>query len=210
VNGIQEIVRLITGKHPNRLNVFFALLWMGFFGLDGILSGFRAFPKLFGSVQDLPVRWITYTVVASTLCWLCKDKRLQWLPVGIAKLLNVKQKGDKMAERVKAFDVVQAQRLEIVSDRGEVRAVVHGSSDGAALSLFDPDGNCLLRCGVVGHNAHFALFDAEGNPRAALHFDKTDGAAGCVIYDDAGKMIWQAPPAKKPRSRAKKKTTKSE
>lgn len=88
--------------------------------------------------------------------------------------------GEADAERVRATnfpsvagttptDVIQARRLEVVDDRGEVRVLLEASGNRPGLILYGADGKvrATLTAGADGVSM-LSLADAVGTPRAML------------------------------------------
>ena len=63
---------------------------------------------------------------------------------------------------------IQTQRLEIVDEKGETRAVLTVVGDGPTLALYDEKGKVRAALGVVEGAPELRLYDAKGRPREGL------------------------------------------
>jgi hypothetical protein len=90
-------------------------------------------------------------------------------------------------------EVVQAKRLEIVDDEGQVRAVLGTREKGiGGLTVFDASGRkrASLEAGEISEESSgLSVYDTNGKPRAVvtMHNDSDKGSA-LILLDAEGKQ----------------------
>ena len=85
------------------------------------------------------------------------------------------------------FDVVRAQRIELVDAQGQVRGVMEQDENGGTLRLMDSGGKLRASVSVDSDGPAVSLFAADETPKAIVNLGN-DGHPGLSLRDGGGKV----------------------